>query len=100
MCIVACGNYQESWKRSDGKDHCDIDVSIAVTHLTLAAAELGLGTCWVCNFDTKFCSQYLNLPESVEPIAIIPIGYPANPDVFVNNGKNRKNIEEIKIRKL
>ncbi|NMA65822.1 MAG: nitroreductase, partial [Clostridiaceae bacterium] len=53
--IVACGDHSKSWKRIDGKDHCDVDVAIAVDHMTLAAAEQGLGTCWVCAFDAKMC---------------------------------------------
>jgi len=91
VCIVACGNHTESWKRPhDGKDHYDIDVSIAVTHLTLAATEQGLGTCWVCNFDAKMCSEILNLPADIEPIALIPIGYPSDAEVFSNSVKKRK----------
>ena len=77
LCIVACGNHDESWHRqADGKDACDIDVAIAVTHLTLAAAEQGLGSCWICNFDTKKCAAALQLPANMEPVALIPIGYP------------------------
>ena len=50
--IVACVDHNESWhRRADNKDHADIDIAIAVEHLCLAAAEQGLGTCWVCNFD-------------------------------------------------
>jgi len=50
MCIVACGNHQQAWHRKlDGKDHTDIDVAIAVDHLTLAAVDMGLGSCWICN---------------------------------------------------
>jgi nitroreductase len=37
--IVICGDHSRSWKRDDGKDHCDIDVAIAVDHMTLAAAD-------------------------------------------------------------
>ena len=51
--ILICGDHHASWKRADGKDHCDIDISITTDHMTLAAAELELGTCWVCNFDAK-----------------------------------------------
>ena len=40
-------DHSQSWKRGDGKDHCDIDVAIAIDHMTLAAAEEGLGTCWI-----------------------------------------------------
>jgi nitroreductase len=75
--IVACADHQQSWKRrADGKDHADIDLSIAIEHICLTAADLGLGTCWVCNFNVPLCREYFHLPEHVEPVAIIPIGYP------------------------
>ena len=35
---------------------------------------MGLGTCWVCNFDAAAITRDFNLPEGIEPIAIIPIG--------------------------
>lgn len=95
VCIVACGNHTQSWHRKDGKDHCDIDIAIAVTHMVLAATELQLGSCWVCNFDEKKCCEILNLPEGIEPIALIPIGYPSDPSVFENNMAKRKTIDEI-----
>lgn len=91
--IVACANHDESWhRRADNKDHADIDVSIAVEHLCLAAAEQGLGTCWVCNFDAALCRQVMSLPENIEPVALIPIGYPAEAEI---PEKKRKSIEEI-----
>ena len=94
--IVACGDHRQSWKRkSDMKDFCDVDVAIAVEHLCLAATEQELGTCWVCNFDTKLCAEILNLPEDIEPLVLIPIGYPENPDVFASTPKKRKAFNEI-----
>ncbi|NDV47294.1 nitroreductase [Paludibacter sp. 221] len=75
--IVACGNHDEGWKRSDGKDFTDIDVSIACTSICLAAEETGLGTCWVGNFDKTVLRRNLELPEYIEPIAVFPLGYPA-----------------------
>jgi nitroreductase len=90
--IVACGNHNESWKRKDGKDHCDVDVAIAVDHLTLAATDLGLGTCWVCAFDAKLCHEILGLPEQLEPIVLIPLGYPKGERM---TEAKRKSIEEI-----
>ncbi|HKM42378.1 MAG TPA: nitroreductase family protein [Limnochordia bacterium] len=74
--IVACGDHNTSWKRQDGKDHVDLDVAIAVDHLTLAAVELGLGTCWVCAFDAVHAHNVLELPEHLEVVALIPLGYP------------------------
>jgi len=90
--IVACSDHSESWKRaSDNKDSADIDIAIAVDHITLMAASLGLGTCWVCNFDVKQCSEIFQLPPHIEPVVLIPLGYPdTNMPV-----KKRKSISEI-----
>lgn len=91
--VVACANHEESWKRPcDGKDHSDIDVAIAVEHLCLSAAEQGLGTCWVCNFDAALCHEMLNLPPNVEPVALIPIGYPVDETI---PEKKRKSLNDI-----
>lgn len=77
--IVACADHSESWhRRADNKDHADIDIAIAVEHLCLAATEQGLGTCWVCNFDATQCSEALGLTAHLEPVALIPIGYPSD----------------------
>lgn len=90
--IVACSDHSQSWKRSsDGKDSADIDIAIAVDHMTLMAKELGLGSCWVCNFDVKKCVQALELPEFIEPVVILPIGYPDIEAPF----KKRKPLSEI-----
>ena len=92
LIIVACSDRSQSWKRSsDGKDSADIDVAIAIDHMTLMAAELGLGTCWVCNFDTNECSTILNLPLQIEPVALIPVGYPD----MESPVKKRKPLNEI-----
>lgn len=92
--VVALGLHDEAWHRPfDGKDHTDVDVSIAVEHFCLAAATLGLGTCWVCNFDPAVLREALSIPEGVEPIAIIPVGYPAEGSQVPE--KKRKAIDEI-----
>ena len=76
--IVACAKHDESWhRRSDNKDHADIDLAIAIEHLCLAAAEQGLGTCWVCNFDVNKFKESFRLPSGIEPVAIVPVGYAA-----------------------
>ena len=53
---------------------------------------MGLGTCWVCNFDTAAVAKALDLPDDVEPIAMIPIGYAAD---AVKPDKNRKSADFI-----
>lgn len=93
--LVFCGDHAAAWKRSDGKDHTDIDLSIIIDHITLAAAEMDLGTCWICNFDAKKCAEILDLPAHVEPVALLPLGYPGNiPDDRARH-LVRKNKEDI-----
>lgn len=77
--IAVCVDADAAWTRpNDGKNHADIDGSIAAEHICLAAASQGLGTCWVCNFDMAATRTALNLPDNVHPVVLIPIGYPAD----------------------
>lgn len=92
--IVCCGLHSEAWHRkSDGKDHTDVDLAIAIEHLCLAASTIDLATCWICNFDPEPIRKAFELPDDVEPIAIIPIGYPA--DASNIPAKKRKELSEI-----
>ena len=91
VCIIASVLYDEEWVRADGKHHGDIDIAIAVEHLCLAAAEQGLGTCWVCNFDAELCKSLFGLGENEEAAVLIPLGYPADEP----KEKKRKSMEEI-----
>ena len=73
--IVALRDVKSNWVRSsDGKPHGDIDVAIAVEHICLAAAERGLGTCWVANYDTALLNQLFGDADH-EAVAIVPIGH-------------------------
>jgi nitroreductase len=76
MVIGVCTLTDKCWVRADGKSYGDVDAAIAMDHLILAAAEQGLGSCWIGAFDVQAARQILKLPESVEPIAFTPLGYP------------------------
>lgn len=78
LVICACGLPDQNWVRRDGKNYNDVDVAIVMDHLTLAAADLGLGTCWIGAFDPAAAREVLGLPEGVEPIAFTPLGLPAD----------------------
>ena len=98
--IVVCGDHAQSWKRADGKDHMDIDAAIAAEHICLAAAEQGLGSCWVCNFDVALCRQQFGLPPTVEPVVLIPVGYPEDEALFEATPKHRKERSKLSDRLL
>ena len=76
LVICACGIPTQGWVRGDGKRYCDVDVAIAMDHLILAAANLGLGTCWIGAFNPTGTREVLGLPDEAEPIAFTPLGYP------------------------
>lgn len=78
LLICAVGVPRMSWVRNDKRRYLDVDVAIVMDHLILAAADLGLGTCWVAAFDVVIARQILNLPADVEPLIFTPLGYPAD----------------------
>lgn len=90
--VLASVLHEQEWVRTDGKPHGNIDVAIAVEHLCLAATEQGLGSCWVCNFDAQRCHELFQMPETEEPVVIIPIGYASAADV---PPKTRKAEDEL-----
>lgn len=53
------------------------DATIAAAYCQLAATALGLATVWVGAFDPKAAAAAINAPDHVTPVAIIPVGYPA-----------------------
>jgi len=78
--------------RFQGKHYPLIDLGIAGEHLVLQAAELGLGTCWVGWFNDPAVKKLLGLPGREKPVALIPIGYPADGE---DRPTPRKQREEI-----
>lgn len=77
--IVVCYDKSVSWKRPfDGQDIGEVDASIVATHMMLEVANLGLGTTWVGYFDPQVVRKEFDLSENIVPVAIFPIGYPAD----------------------
>jgi nitroreductase len=92
---IVC-DHNHSWKRSfDNKDICDVDAAIIADHLTLAATDLGLATCWICAFNPTICREILNLPDHIEPVVLLPLGYPADKVDLERHSKMRKPLSEI-----
>jgi nitroreductase len=60
-------------------------------HMILAAANLGLGTCWIANFNAAAAREILGLPEGAEPLLFTPLGYPADQP----KPKERKPLTEL-----
>lgn len=56
-----------------------IDVAIALDHITLAAVEQGLGTCWIGAFNQDQVKQILGIPDEIRVVELMPLGYPVDP---------------------
>ena len=78
IALCACSLPAQCWQRRDGKSYSDVDVAIAMDHATLAAANEGLGTCWIGAFDAEAAREVLGLPDDVEPVAFSPLGFAAD----------------------
>jgi nitroreductase len=79
LVLAVCALPAEAWVRKyDRWNAAEVDATIAMTHLVLAAAEEGLGTCWIAAFDPKAAREILGLPADVVPSAFTPLGYPAD----------------------
>ena len=75
-----------------------LDVAVAVDHLQLAATAEGLGSAWLVDFHEEKVRAVLGVPEGIHPLAIIPIGYPAEPNGgsgVLAGAEGRKSPDEI-----
>ena len=91
LVIGICGLPSLAGVRMDGRNYVDIDAAIVMDHLILAAANLGLGTCWVGALNPAAAREILGLPDDVEPLAFTPLGYAADQP----GPKERKPLSEL-----
>jgi nitroreductase len=68
-----------------------VDLAIAVDHITLAAVDEGLGTCWIGAFSQDAPRKILHIPSKYQIVALLPLGFPKEP----GRPKTRKALKEI-----
>jgi nitroreductase len=79
LVLAVCALPTEGWvRKADGWNAAEVDATIAMDHLIMAAAEEGLGTCWIAAFDPGAARDVLGLQAGVVPLAFTPLGYPAD----------------------
>ena len=92
--IVVCAVPGESGRiyGDRGRDlYCLQDTAAAAENLLLAAADAGLGSCWVGAFDELRVARVLGLAEGWRPVALLALGHPAEREP----PRSRRAIEEI-----
>ena len=76
LAIIVCADHSKAWVRPyDKKQTGDIDASILTDHMMLQATELGLGSVWICYFKPDVIRREFGLPDNLEPINILAVGY-------------------------
>lgn len=68
-----------------------VDVAIAIDHMTLAAFDIGLGTCWIGAFNQQMVCKILEIPDTCKVVQLLTLGIPAEE----GRPKDRKPIEQI-----
>jgi len=97
--LLVCYAKTVCWRREfDGATSGDVDASIVATHMMLAAHDLGLGTCWVMYFDPAKIVELFSLSENIVPVAMLPIGYPAEDAVPAKAHSQRAALGEILLK--
>ena len=89
--LVFCAETEHHTMRCGEKSY-PIDVAIAIDHVTLAAVELGLGTCWIGAFYADKVRPLLGIPFDVPIVSLLTLGYPASGST---RPKRRLKLEEI-----
>jgi len=90
--VIACCADTDKHDMRCGIPCYPIDVAIAIDHMTLAAVEEGLGTCWIGAFYPEKVRDVLGIPKSIEVVELLPLGYPSSPEPVQ---KMRKPLKEI-----
>ena len=76
--LLVCYEKDGCWTRKyDGQTSGVIDASIVTDHMMLQAASLGVGTTWVMHFNPQLMREEFNIPQNIEPVALLVMGYPS-----------------------
>jgi nitroreductase len=90
--LLACCAETDGRIMRCGQPAYTVDVAIAMDHLSLAAAALGLGTCWIGSFDEELVKKILGIPPAVRVVELMPLGWPVD---AAPAAKSRLSMEKI-----
>ncbi len=94
--MLICYNKDESWVRKyDGALSAPVDACIVTTHMMLQAHTLGIGSTWVMHFDPYAMREKFNIPDNIEPVALLVMGYPADDAEPMKLHSEFRDIDEI-----
>ena len=78
-----------------GVDFSLMDAGIVGDHLTLQAAELGLGTCWIGWIRPHAVRRIVGWPLTVRPVALLSVGWPADTPPETRPDERRRPLTDL-----
>lgn len=94
--LLICWDEDTCWHRpADGSSSGMIDASIVATHMLLEATDQGLGSLWVMNWDPAQMRESFSLPENIQPVALLYLGYPAENSIPRSGHLRSKSVTDI-----
>jgi nitroreductase len=94
--MEASAKRRSSMDQATIKAYLSLNAAIAIEHIALRAVDLGLGSCWVMNFDSEKTKSVLNLEDRYEVVALLPVGYPDQSPA----SRPRLSLEELVIKEI
>lgn len=94
--MLICYNKDESWvRRFDGALCAPVDAAIVTTHMMLEAHNIGVGSCWVMYFNPFKIREEFNIPDNIEPVALLVMGYPSEDAEPIEMHYKTRPIDEV-----
>lgn len=97
MVLLICADTSIAWKnpKEEGYNTGEMDASIVCTYLMLKAWDLGLGSVWIRHFHAGDVKEAFELPDNINPICLLPIGYASMDSVPSLSHTKKKPLTEL-----
>lgn len=99
IAIVVCADLARADEKygTRGRDTYSLqDTAAAIQNMLLTVWAMGLGACWIGAFDEEKAAEILDLPQGLRPVAIVPVGDPAEPNNRIPPRRNMKEVVEVR----
>jgi len=92
--LIVCGDKESAFERN-GHSTYEVDASIVATHMLLEATNQWLGNIWIDLFDRDVIREEFDIPENLQPVCLLPMGYQTEDCPISPLHYERKNLDEI-----
>lgn len=75
--LLICADKDLEWTGADGHKGGMVDAAIVTASMMFEAWDEGIGSCWVRGFDANVMHAAFHLPNNLEIVAMLPLGYPS-----------------------